>query len=328
MPNLEPRLIEYLKKKKFNKNNGVDCDLLEREYSITKKDIESIKLFYNNRKINNNTGHSDYVNPNPKANGFQSITEQHDARLEKIKMKQQRDKEANDQRQNYDIISRGFDMYRNDRLFASANGNDFKSKFNPQNWLDSESEDDEIPNRNKAQVSYNDDCMAKTNMYQNIPPKIKYNAYTQYGNNTDLKDESKYSLNSIISNLDSYRENRQDKERTFLQKNFMDTDQKVVIPSLNDNNKRDKQCDYQAIPLMNGNLRNIDTENYLNYGTGQVRAKKSRGYPNPVEHYFSYISDDIQDPDHVVFNKWVDTRGDNKRVARPQTNINNRDIMM
>jgi|688.fasta_scaffold588225_1 hypothetical protein len=296
---LEPRLIKYLKAKKMLKEKGLTSRTIESDFEITKNDIEIIKFFYHNKKINSNTGHADFINPNPKANGFKSITEQHDARLDKIKAKQQKDKEANDQRQNYDIISRGFDMYRNDRHFASATGNDFKSKFDPQEWMDSGS-DDEDENPNKQQIRHNNESMAKTNVYKNVPPKIKYNIYTPYGNNTDLNDNSKYSLDSIISNMDSYKEK----------------------------NKRDQENNYKAVPLMNGKLRDVNTDNYLNYGDGQLRSKKTRGYPNPVEHYYSYISDDIQDPNHVVFDQWIDTRRDNKKIARPYSDMNNRDIMM
>ena len=48
---LEPRLQEYIKKKKFNKDNGiVDCVSLEKEYQITNSDLDIIRAFMKGRR--------------------------------------------------------------------------------------------------------------------------------------------------------------------------------------------------------------------------------------------------------------------------------------
>jgi hypothetical protein len=50
-----------------------------------------------------------------------------------------------------------------------------------------------------------------------------------------------------------------------------------------------------------GGTRDVDVENRLMKGLPERDAKfKSLGYPNYSEHSFDYISNDIQDPKHVV----------------------------
>ena len=50
-----------------------------------------------------------------------------------------------------------------------------------------------------------------------------------------------------------------------------------------------------------GGTRDVDIENCLMKGIPESNAKaKSFGYPNYSDHSFDFISDDIQDPKHVV----------------------------
>lgn len=322
---LEPRLAEYLRKKKYYKENNINDNLIEKEYNISKNDIEKIKMYFESKKSkkkmfdNVNTYHTDYVDT--RGQSFPSMLEQKDKRLKRIEEKQQRDRDANQQRQNYDIISRGFDMYRDDRKFASAAGNDFKSLFNPEDWFHKGRNQEEIEsdfeNPNVSQVTDMRRRYANTNVYKNEPPQIRYNDYMTRGCNEDLsknKQNEPYSLDSIIGNLQSYKQNTY---RTYDRKNDIDATTNVMMPHNNSNNKRDMENNYKAMPYMNGSsLRDVDVENYLSYGTGQVRAKKSRGYPNWVEHHFDYISDDIQKPEHAVFERGMPSRMHNKDVAR------------
>lgn len=64
---------------------------------------------------------------------------------------------------------------------------------------------------------------------------------------------------------------------------------------------------YQAVALRGkgvnaiGGTREIDNDNCLIKGLPERDAKfKSLGYPNYSDHSFQYISEDIQDPNHVV----------------------------
>lgn len=70
--------------------------------------------------------------------------------------------------------------------------------------------------------------------------------------------------------------------------------------------------------LVNGSilsLKNIDVENEFKKGLPSrsfINDKRNKDYDNPIEHYFSYIDNDIQDPDHVVMQYPIPTRMSNK----------------
>jgi hypothetical protein len=360
---LEPRLVEYLKKKQFYKENGIEThnNIMEKEFSIDKNDIIKIKNYLQGKKLKKNQSHSDMIQPS--VAHFPSEELKADSRLQKIKNKQQRDRDAIEQKNNYDVMARGYDMYRNDRKFASAYGNDFKSRFNPQVWMndeknnsDSDGSDFENSNPNisnprknpqqnfepltrNSSRNYNEEQhidmkrrYSNPNIYKNKPASIRYKDYMTRGCNEDLASTN-YSLDSIIGKLDTYREDLSQHRR----QRVVDSDIDVSIPSYNNNNnnnnnynynksnKREKENNYRAIPLMNGSKqKDVDIENYLCYGNGPSRGAKSLGYPNPAEHYFQYISDDISKPEHTVFEPGMPTRMHNKDTARP---YKTRDVM-
>lgn len=316
---LEPRLIEYLRKKKLYKNNNVQCDSLEKEFDISKNDIARIKNYLSGKKLKNNESHKDMISPQ-----VQNFDENlGDKRLLKIKQKQQRDKEALEQKDNYDNIYRKYDMYRGDRQFASATGNDFKSRFNPQVWLQNNVSDDgsdfEDSNPNRIQVNDMRKRFSNQQNRTNKTAKIRYNDYMTYGSNQDLTTNN-YSLDSIISKIDDYSEN--------VEKNYKKNEFDLNLNmNMNINkNKREKENTHRNIPQMNGSkLKDINIENYLCYGNTPSRGSKSLGYPNPVEHYFNYISNDISKPEHTVFEPGMPSRIFNKDTAKV---YKNREIMM
>jgi len=123
-------------------------------------------------------------------------------------------------------------------------------------------------------------------------------------------------LNEIIGQLDTYGNKI---NRTYQHTSEMDTDLKVVIPNVTSNGKKClNSSSYRPVPYVGRaeGIRNIDTECEMRDSL-TTRGAKSFGYLNPVEHYYDYISSDIQDPDHVVFNPGISTRLDNHKVARP-----------
>lgn len=319
---LEPRLVEYLRKKKLYKQNNIHSISLEREFSITNSDIAKIKNYLAGKKIKTNEFHTDMINPESK--NFESENLQQDARLLKIKQKQQRDREAIDQRNNYDNINKKYDMYRNDRQFASAYGNDLKSNFNPNVWLNENVNDDgsdfEDSNPNRIQINNMQKRYSNQQNRTNKPAKIRYQDYMAYGCNEDLTSNN-YSLDNIISKIGNYSENV---ERNY--KYNEESDINLNLQNSNKNkNKREKENNYRNIPHMNGSkLKDINIENYLCYGSTPSRGAKSLGYPNPVEHYFSYISDDISKPEHTVFEPGIPSRLYNKDTAKV---YKNREVM-
>ena len=56
----------------------------------------------------------------------------------------------------------------------------------------------------------------------------------------------------------------------------------------------------------------VDGETYIKFGSPTSKAK-SLGFENPVEHHFSYIDSDIQDPRHVVNDRPQLSRLSNKQ---------------
>jgi len=281
---LEPRLVEYLNKRDYYKKNNIDTANLEMEYGITKRDISRIKAYFRgDQKTYDKSCYRDMVDTS--RSSFPSEKFPKDPRFDRLKKKQEREKEAQEQRKNYGIVSRGYDMYRNDRQFASAYGDDFESKFDPKTWLQED-------NKNVAKPRYSKNSMANTNTYNvNKPivenkftqPRSKYNGYVPYEG--EIKDDP-HSLDNIIDELN-----------------------------------------HVNMPLKNGKPSDMDADNYCRFGQTPSRSGKSLGYPNPVEHYFNYVSDDMQRPEHVVSNRPQDTRHLNKKEARPMFDGNNRKPM-
>lgn len=297
---MEPRLVEYINKRKYYKANGIQSDVLDQQYAITKADIARIKKYLKGEKEqNSNETHKDFIDPTKAV--FPSDEFKTDVRLDRIKAKQQKEHDAKEQRHDYGVISKSFDMYRSDRPFASASGNDFSksSKFDPNSWLNNSRDECEIRHSERSIKSAK--SFRKTNTY--INPRSLYNGYLEPNSHIDNSD-NKHTIDEIIGRMDSYGKRDNDFTRY--------------------SNKKENENNYQAIPFMtngeNGvtdNLtRDIDVDTMMRFGTTPLRAGKSLGYKNVAEHSFSYISPDIQNPDHHVMDRGMASRSFNKEFAR------------
>jgi hypothetical protein len=124
-----------------------------------------------------------------------------------------------------------------------------------------------------SEPQYNDiNLNIRTNVNQNNfvskPPKIKYNQRL-YNNKNNMLDHH-HNIDNLINKLDKF-------------KNHTNT----IYKDKEDN--------------LIGGTRDIDIENCLIKGIPERNAKaKSIGYPNYSDHAFQFISDDIQDPKHVI----------------------------
>lgn len=313
---MEPRLLEYIKKKEFFKNNKIDGSLLEKEFAITKNDMAKIKAYIKGDKKKYSINHTDIIDYS-KAQ-FPSSEFKKDPRMERIKEKQKRETEASEQRHDYRIISKSFDMYRSDRPFASASGNDFsKSTFHPNDWF--KSSRDEMVKEDMKNDYFDPNSFKTTNTYTsntNIPNlKSKYNSYLDY--NTQL-DSKNHTIDDIIGKIDSYSNKSE-----FVEYRENPSNLNIQIKS-----QRDSENNYRAIPLMSNSnvtgyqnqhgIRDMDVDSYMRFGSTPIRGGKSIGYPSVMEHSFSYITPDIQDPNHVVMDRGIPSRAANKEIARPQ----------
>ena len=152
--NLEPRLVEYLKRKQFYEENDINSPIgLEKQYSITKDDIEKIKKIRAKQNIEVDSEsesepedfekqymHNKRKNLKTKVN-FEDdshlidctdskfpMTTIHDPRLERINEKIRREKDANKYRGNTTNLQKSYDMYSRD--FSSTTSKDFEGEFN------------------------------------------------------------------------------------------------------------------------------------------------------------------------------------------------------
>jgi hypothetical protein len=305
---IEPRLLEYIKKKKYYNDNDINAEHLDRDYLITNQDMIQIRSYLRGDKKKETNKYQDFIDTGDSQ--FPSEKLKKDPRFDRVKQKQQRDADAQVQRHNYGSISRTYDMYRKDRPFASALGNDFvKSKFNPNEWLtESRTERSFNPNEVNGDNNRSSSGLFSTNTY--VHPKSTYNSYI--GDNTTLEND-RQSIDDMIGNLNSYN------------KRINNT--KFLNSSMNTDRMTDMEMDnsYNSTSCMGNGPGNIDVDTYVRYGTTPSRGGKSLGYPNPMEHYFEYISNDLQLPEHVVSQRGMPSRSFNKENAFVANN--NRRIM-
>jgi hypothetical protein len=296
---LEPRLQEYWKKINYYKNNNIaPSSNLEKEFSITDEDRIKLKMFIG-KNIQLPTSQEAYNVPDN--SGFQIKYEDYkkDPRYERLQQKLQRDKDANSSKYSYGKgpVTSG---YKNSMNSTSENTDEQYFKEEDKNhFLD-------------TRQPYNSDYALNVRhkghrVYDSAPPKIQYNQYLpykQHGDSRDLPHDN--NLDCIIDKLATFRTNtniigQYPKE--------MDHEVKINRPNKNNLNVYDTEItkSYQAVPLRGkgvnaiGGTRDVDSENCLIKGLPERNAKfKSLGYPNYSDHSFQFISEDIQDPEHVV----------------------------
>ena len=301
---LEPRLIEYIRKKKYYQENEIEIQYLEKEYDITDNDMMKIRAYLRGDKKNcNNSKHQNFIDPTK--TDFISSKFNKDPRFERLKKKQKKNSDAQIQRHNYGLMNSGYDMYRNDRPFASASGDDFKkSNFHPNQWF-----------QNSRDIVEEEDLINSKKSY-------RVNQIPLFQNSRDIVEEedlinSKKSYSS--TNTYSHPKNVNNRHDINNDPNSVDNiiGQDYSYRNTNYNNKRETENNYRTIPIIQeqGN-RDIDIDSYVRFSNNQSRGSKSIGYPNPVEHYFDYISNDIQNPNNVVFERGTPSRMFNKETAR------------
>lgn len=329
-------MLEYIKKRKFCKKNGVEVESLDKKYAITKADIAKIKAYMRGDKDDlTKNMHKDIIDASDAA--FPS-SELKDPRLERIKQKQKKETEASENRNDYDIISKSFDMYRDDRPFASAAGNDFsRSSINPNDWLKGGSSRDEMSKmyENDEHKFLQKKSFANKNRY--VDPAIEINSdslYNGYWSPESTVYQDKHTIEAILGEITSFEKQS---ERQYKGLTNMDLNYKINIPDQCKTTLRETENSYKPMPLMSNtnalvgvdsgindnSVMDIDVNSYMRFGTTPFRSGKSLGYPSTLEHSFNYITPDIQDPRHVVNDRGVPSRAFN----REKVMMNNRKPM-
>jgi len=276
---LEPRLQEYLKKKSYFKKHNIDPSYnLEREHGITKDDKLRLRAFMRGDINCMDTP----IQPTIEDTGFQIKHDDYksDPRYEKLQKKIQRDRDANMSKYSYGNGPMITYMNSNNTNYTD---DDYMKDTMRGQFLDS-----------KPYMSdYSLNVGKKSNrVYDNFPAKIQYKNYLPWEQDVVHDNE----MNDIIQKLDKYKN-----DMIHSYPEDMDNVNKSYSKSEFKNNSN------ASVPMRGsgvnriGGTRDVDVENCLMKGLPERDAKfKSLGYPNYSEHSFDYISNDIQDPKHVV----------------------------
>lgn len=290
---LEPRLQEYVNKKKQYKINKVQPSVpLEKEFNITREDMHIINNYMKGFEISNKNFDILNLSASNDTNKFSDLKSAYldnntikenrnllkeDPRLLRMKEKIEKDKRNVQKRDNYEHF-------------------DFTPTLNiPENVNYDTQKQDRFLELDYDLTKHHTQNYERTNMRKyNNPPQIQYNTFNPYGlTEQQFPFEQKDNLN--INKVKVYTDKI---DNTYQFESELDTDHKVVIPAMYYKNKRynsRENCDNPNEIKM----RDINFDDYLR-NSNPTRKTKSLGYRNPVEHYFNYISEDIQDPRHIV----------------------------
>ena len=315
--NIEPRLQEYLQRKDFFNKNNLDQENLEKQYMITNKDKQIINMYlnknmYRKKDLERNI-FCDFIEVPKEKQKLESDNFRQDKRFQRLKNKIEIEKAAQDTRSDISELSRNYDLFNDSsaRGYASMGGNfgnledestSYFDRVFPKEPLNVES----FPESRKLLKQ-----PPNPHMYDkpqtHIEPKIQYNQKV-YDKQYDSGLSHKPTLGNIVDDIGSY------KKKINNSYNFnSDSQFNSVVFNKNECRKEELDNMYRNVGEMTGgDLRNIDIETYIKFGSPSSKAK-SLGFENPVEHHFSYIDSDIQNPNHVVNDRPQLSRLSNKQ---------------
>lgn len=342
---LEPRLQEYLKKKKFYKDNSINpCISAEKEFQITSSDIKMLKAYfkgdndiYRQDRLNNRLGEK----RNNQKKYFPSREFRDDERVPKLKkgikanIPANRGMFASDDGNNcYDVAmkcdnkimdARDFAEYTYDKNDNSYDGHGFElnnERYNPRvdpriesghKKYSKEESQYKIPLKPKMEkpmMKKNRDDMGNAgNMQTNFVPYAKSNS----------------SYDSIFANKNkSYTKANNNNSRTHDNKYIselngkseFDFSNKLIYPTETRKDKREmNSSQYVFSKLYENDIVDAEIEANLLRGMPSYRVKnRSYGYRNPSENFFDYIDGEY---DIEPWTRGGDaTRLDNKNLAK------------
>lgn len=336
---LEPRLQEYIKKKKYYKeNNIIDCISLEKEFQITDRDKKIIKAFIQGDKNiyspNGIAFRHLKRDPVKKQQNFPSKEyRDNDTRVLKPK-KSDYEKPVNmgmfvpdgpnepvyevERDNNINIIdSRDFiedskmsnilygPNYKLEKVKQNSGWKLDESKFNPS--VDPYILNQTKPDRNKYQSQYRVHSFPVLKHPDHIKNVEQSNISSSNISSKDSYNghyEKAFNLGQRILDQNNINTNKygQTESNSYSGWSDMDTDLKIVIPNISNDTKRGLSTfNYKLGPFIGQNMpiRDSEFESSLIRGMPSI-TKKSYGYRNPDEHYFQYIDDDFQNPDNTV----------------------------
>lgn len=319
---LEPRLQEYIKKKKRYKDDNIKpCISLEREFMITKDDLSKIKAFMKgNRNIYGMTDWPmrDICHKKPI---FPSKGLRDDPRVPKpvkpeihtpVKNRGMFYPETGssyyddpfktldkpiDLRdvQGFDLDDTRFDPRSDPKMFAGREENSRDASHYQVRRK-------QVSNKHKKKVA----SRRKKSMKDII-------GYTNdVNNNMDVTIFPNSRLDTLMNMSDRYKKLD---EPVYQDVPNMKYEKDYVVPNITYRSNQNLTSDY----LGDNEYGDVNLETCMTHGM-PTHTTKSYGYRNPSEHYYQYIDDDIQDPDHVVLpfpRGGIPTRLENTQTAEP-----------
>jgi hypothetical protein len=308
---LEPRLQEYMKKRKYYKENGIQPSVpLEREFSISNNDKRLLRAFLSgDTNVYKQKRYEKIMEEKKREASFPSSNFPEDPRV-LVPIKQENKVPTNrgmfvpekNNRYYEDPIKVQDEKIMDSRDFCDKNFRGFDvndSKFNPRPDPKINPGYEDI---NKCGSPYRisdgsvyDSCKASQKRKHKMSTKNTYNDYHNDPHQTylnyDLIDEYEHNMNRIK------------KEKPIIKEH---PDSKLL---------------YQS-------RMNTEVESELIRGMPSMRPhNRSYGYRDTFENHFDYIDDDFQNPDNTDL--WVRggeaTRLDNKFATKNRTYV--REIM-
>jgi hypothetical protein len=357
---LEPRLQEYLREKKFNQENDISSDIPEEQkFGITPTDLKTIKRYmkghrtlYSQEKLFDN---DHFVKPI--IQDFESDNDfKLDPRYKRIEKKMKAQKDAVSRIRDYSGIDSDYEIFhrsnpydhmeqkkpqRISKPYDDPNNRDLNRDFEPMDGMTMmDSRDLAISSsrpygnkKGRSQKEIDDEQVSKyrydpnrrgsnPNIY-NHPPQISYRNYLRPQMvNGGLQHN--YSTNDVIGRLDRYNKHLDQSynysDMDDYSSGMADVDTHHMTPKSRTGTRRENYNRYQSVPFMYGNGMADVSVEDSLRGGIRDSSKKSLGFKNPFENQFDYISGDISDPDHTVMMWPSNSRGADKEIARPNSN--------
>lgn len=267
---IEPRLREYLNKKKYYKEHNIEPAFsIEKEYSITNDDLKLLKEYLNgNTSVYKYDKRHEFLDLiDTRGQKFESPDFKQDERFKRFQKKMERTKNAQKERNNW------------------SGWNDGNIKLLPKNFDVNERRINIEPfDVNSRNISLDNDYILNDN-----------NKHKQ--NMTTLEHRNDSFVNNIIGMDPSYRNTNKYNSNSIKTNNMM--------PDMRNNTKKYyNTARYKNIPSIKSKdgLMNVDIESNLRLYENYDNSVKSKsiGYKNPSEHYYQYVSDEYNNPDNFV----------------------------
>jgi hypothetical protein len=319
---LEPRLQEYVRRKKFNRENDITPNIPEeQEFGITKADIRLIKK----HKRGDNNIYTQKTLSTPKhfvkpRNTIDTTDKayKNDPRYKRLQNKMKMNKQAREQINNLEGIDENYTMFHQSNPYDMREDNRPSIVSKPYNRANDTimiNSREYIQNTDNVN-SYNYNVNRKSNNQSayHHTPNI---AYKQRLQPQDVSGGLKHSrdINDVIGNIDNYNKHLNNSYEYI--NGGADLDTHTMTPNTRTGTQRGSYNSYQSVPFRYGNgLADVSVEDSLRGGY-RDSSKKSVGFRNPFEHQFDFISGDISSANHSVQMWPTMTRGQNKEIARP-----------